>query len=432
MSLLLVYQVVMLSLIGVMAGVLAVNVVTVRSLRWYKKQEFKGEQRNSPFLLRQGGRGVRLGWPEVAVCVPARNEALNIERCVRSLLAQDYAGTLRVLVLDDDSDDGTGEIVAGLAANDARLTLMPGAPLPSGWLGKNWACHQLSAGALAVGGASEQVAGYLSHNTLTDDTLLLFTDADTWHAPDALTAAVSALRHEKVGLLSVFPRQITQTFAERMSVPLTFFYVFALLPNFMVRRSHSPAYSAANGQFMLYTRAAYQAIGGHAAFRAIVLEDVRMAQAVKRAGLPTLLPDGSDVIQTRMYRSAGEVWRGFSKNVYAFFDNRLVPCLIFLVLNMAMYVVPYFFVVGTILTDFYTPEKFWLPVAQIMLSILIRGGIAQRFNLRVADALLHAVSMLYLLAIALNSVHWQHSAQATWKGRSIAANKRLEESKSTH
>ena len=136
--------------------------------------------------------------PKVSVLIPARNEARNIERCVTSLLAQDYPD-FEVLVLDDESTDGTGRLVAAIAAGQPRLKLLDGRPLEPGWTGKNWACAQLAAEA--------------------ESDLLFFTDADTHHHAKALRELVTALGGEKADLLGGFPRQEVETWGEQFIVP---------------------------------------------------------------------------------------------------------------------------------------------------------------------------------------------------------------------
>jgi len=368
-----------------MSLILVFNLVQFRLLGYYGSRWVKPSQAEPPL---------------VSVLVPARNEAGNIARCVRSLLAQSYPN-FEIIVLDDNSEDGTAAIVEMLAVPNQdpanRLRLMDGAALPEGWLGKNFACHQLS-----------QVA---------QGDLLLFTDADTLHSVSVVAKAVAALEYEQADFLSVFPRLLTETLAERLTVPLVMLYVVALLPVQLIRKSSNPAFSAANGQFMLFRREAYEEIGGHAAVRDVVLEDVVLGRRIKAFGFKQILPDGSDSVQCRMYRSAGEVWRGFSKNLFAFFNFSLLWFSLFMLLNLAAFVGPYLWLLwGWLSGQPPALEWLWLPLLQIGLTLWLRLGLAFRFGFRALDAFLQPVSILMMVAIGLNSVRWRRTG-SEWKGR---------------
>ncbi|HET9948538.1 MAG TPA: glycosyltransferase family 2 protein [Longimicrobiales bacterium] len=236
------------------------------------------------------------GAPLVSVIVPARNEAANIERCVRSLAASRYA-PFEVIVVDDRSEDDTARIVRGLDRGAAEsLRLVEGAELPGGWLGKPWACAQ---GAAVARGS-----------------LLLFTDADTTHGPELLPRAVAALAEERADLLTVVGRQRMETFWERLVQPQIFMVMLLRFPR--VERSVRNASwrdALANGQFMLFGREAYAAVGGHGAVKADVVEDLGLAQRVKRAGLALRIRSAEGDLETRMYRSLGELVAGWTKNI---------------------------------------------------------------------------------------------------------------------
>jgi chlorobactene glucosyltransferase len=235
--------------------------------------------------------------PFVSVVVPARNERLNIERCLRSLTASRYP-EFEVVVIDDRSEDETAARAAAVPAGNARdLRVIRGAELPEGWLGKPWACHQ---GADAARGE-----------------LLLFTDADTTHAPDLLGRAVAGLREERADLLTVVGRQLMETFWERLVQPHIFLMMLFRFPSFEdTARNRRWRDAIANGQFMLFPRRPYDLIGGHAAVRDEVAEDLVFAQHVKRAGLALRIRGAEDDLATRMYRSLGDLVAGWSKNLF--------------------------------------------------------------------------------------------------------------------
>ena len=343
--------------------------------------------------------------PLVSILVPARNEASNIARCVRSLLNQDYPN-YEIIVLDDLSEDATASIVEMLMLPpddpQKKLKLLRGRDLPEGWLGKNWACQQLVEAARGE--------------------FLLFTDADTSHNANTLSSAMAALYTQDGQFLSVFPLQQAVSFPERLIVPMVQLFVSGLLPTWLVARSPNPAFSAANGQFMLFNGAAYDHIGGHAAVRGVVLEDVMLGRRIKQAGFKQLLPDGRDAITCRMYRSGSEVWRGFSKNMFAFFNFKLGWLILFLLANLLAFVGPYLWLLVGWLTA-QPPEAvwLWLPLAQIILGIVLRALIAIRYSFNIFDSLLHPFSILYMTAIGINSVRWSYRA-TEWKGRKYRLN----------
>ena len=233
------------------------------------------------------------GGPLVSVIIPARNEARNIERCVRSVLATTYA-PFEVIVVDDRSDDGTAEIVEPAAGG--RLRLVRGTELPEGWFGKQWAIVQ----------------GY----RVARGELLLFTDADTRHAPELLPRAVRALQTERADLFSVLPRQEMRSFWERLIQPHVFLALETRVGNLeRVNRTRVEWNAIANGQFVLTPRSAYESVGTHAAVKNTVVDDVMLAQAYVRAGKDIFLAHAQEFMTTRMYGSLREILAGWTKNL---------------------------------------------------------------------------------------------------------------------
>jgi chlorobactene glucosyltransferase len=235
--------------------------------------------------------------PTVSVIIPARNEARNIERCVRSVLGSQY-GALEVVVVDDHSSDNTGDIARAIAKTDARLRVTAAPELPAGWFGKQWACAT---------GAGE-----------SRGELLLFTDADTNHEPDLLPRAVNAMRERNADLLTVAGHQETRSFWERVIQP----QVFALLSiryggTEHVNNAKRAEDVIANGQYILTRRGVYDSMGGHAAVKDVVAEDLALAQRYFRAGHRVALVMGTAQLSTHMYASLREIIGGWRKNIYA-------------------------------------------------------------------------------------------------------------------
>ncbi|MGI8496626.1 MAG: glycosyltransferase [Gemmatimonadaceae bacterium] len=235
--------------------------------------------------------------PLVSVIVPARNEARNIERCVRSVLATSYPA-MELIVVDDSSEDDTSRIAQGIAADDPRMRVIQAEPLPGDWFGKPWACRR---GAMEARGS-----------------VLCFTDADTWHAPELLALSVNAMRRRAADLLSVAGRQELGSFWERVVQP----QVFSLLAvryggTEVVNESSRATDKIANGQCMFFRRAAYDEVGGHDAVRQKVAEDLSLAQLVFRRGKVPLIVLGQRQLSTRMYTTLTDIVQGWMKNVYA-------------------------------------------------------------------------------------------------------------------
>jgi len=345
------------------------------------------------------------GAPSVAVLVPARNEEVHIETCLRSLLAQDYPD-FEIWLYDDASIDRTAEIAAKLAATDPRLHVVKGSiEPPEGWLGKAHACFRL----------------YEAVRASAAPAYLLFTDADVRFEPSAMAAAVAAARAVGVGLLSIFPRQITVSWAERLAVPMLLHwavYTFLPLPLAHSRRT-GHAFAAANGQFMLFAREAYEACGGHGAVRSQVLEDVGLARAVKRAGFRAVLADGGPLILTRMYDGPGEVWRGYSKNAYAFFGYSPFFLAVGIATLLALYISPVALASYALMSG--QGVVFLLALAMYLVGVAARLVLAVRFRYRVWDVWLHPVSVLFLVAICVNSMVWAMTGRGVWKDRAAGA-----------
>ena len=337
--------------------------------------------------------------PLVSVLVPARNEEENIEGCIRSLLVQTYPN-FEVLVLDDHSSDRTGEILAGLAAQDERLHILQGQDLPEGWLGKNWACQQLSQAARGE--------------------LLLFVDADTTHQPNTLSQSVSALLTEQVDLLTALPRQLVLTWGERLVVPVLYFSLMVFVPLPLAYRLRLPVFSVAIGQFMLFRRTAYERIGGYAAVRAHGADDLALAREVKTKNLPWRLADGGLHTRTRMYRNFKQVYEGFSKNLFAAFDYRVLPFLFaWLWMGYIFFRPP----LELLLTVWLAPEKtleISLCLASILEAIVLWGLAVFRFRFPRYLTLLYLPMVFMGVFIALRSVYLSLRGQSSWKGRTLA------------
>jgi hypothetical protein len=325
-----------------------------------------------PGALKHGLPGVDL--PQVSVLIPARNEETSIAAAVQSVLAS-RSVEIELLVLDDASVDGTAAIVEAIAARDARLALCAAPPLPSGWNGKQHACHILS------GHARQE--------------WLCFLDADVRLAPDALARLIASAEAQRVDLLSGFPLEETGTWLEQLLIPLIHFVLLCYLPLPGLRIfRRTRAFAAGCGQVMLVRRSAYQAGGGHAAICTTMHDGILLPRLLRQRGFRTGIADLTDVARCRMYRNAGEVWCGLGKNATEGMaaPTRILPFTIMLLFGQ---VVPALWLLSALAA--HGPLS-W-PALAVGSGYAIRAVALLRFRQSIVGALLHPVGVAILLAL---------------------------------
>lgn len=337
----------------------------------------------------------------ISAIIPARNEGESIARAVESVAAQAEVG--EVIVVNDQSTDRTGAILAGLAGHLPKLKVLDAGELPAGWVGKN---HAVSIGAAAAQGD-----------------WLLFTDADTCHFPGAARRALADAVDRDAVLVSYSPEQETETFWERALIP---FVYWRLSARFSFGRVNDPARSdaAANGQFLLILRDAYQAVGGHTAVAGAVLEDVALARNVKKAGYTIHFAAPTGVVRTRMYRSFGAMWEGWTKNLYPLMGGTAGSLIAELV-----EVLPWLEILVCVLLWSSVAHRF--EVTSWWLVLLLLAALASRLSLYAAGLYRNLYSVRYieyyvpgvcLYTSALISSWWKNTYGAvTWKGREYRA-----------
>ena len=353
---------------------------------------------NWRLLRRAGDWAPPTAWPRVSVLVPARNEDINIGGCVRSLLAQDYPDC-EVIVLDDQSCDRTGEILAELASQDRRLRVIPGLALPEGWLGKHWACQQLAESA-------------------TGD-LLFFTDADTRHEPQSLRHGIAALMAEQADLLTACPRQEVVTWAEKLVVPFFPWSILSFLPLALAYRVRTHAFCAANGQYMLFRRAAYDQIGGYAAVRTDAVDDIALARQIKAHGLSWRMALATQDVRCRMYRNSAQVFEGFTKNLFAGFGYRMLPFVLVWLWIGIVFLQPPIVLVLIAAGLLHSTYSAVMAAAGIFLAVLLWGISNARFGFPLYLALFYPVTTVLVLFIAARSMALAVRGRSTWKGRTM-------------
>jgi chlorobactene glucosyltransferase len=380
----LIYQYIVTGLLAIILLNFIANMILFRNIYNYPTAEFTGE---SP--------------PLVSILIPARNEEQNIGRCLNSLLKQDYPN-FEILVLDDNSMDYTAGIVSEISKKDNRVRLISGLPLKRGWLGKCWACHQLS---------REARGKYF-----------LFTDADTLHFKDTVSKSLAALLTSRVDGISVYPKQITVTFHERMTVPFIKFAILSFVPLILVRRAKGGFFSTGIGQFFMFSREAYFKMGGHQSVKSRILEDIYLSKQVKKAGLKFMVFDGRNNIFCRMYRNSREVFKGFSKFIYPAFNYNVVMETIAMTFFSMLFLFPFIFVPLGIFVFDWSGLILMHVFIQVFMILLLKTILAIRFKNKILDIFFTPVSVCYMLVIAVNSyLQAKHRKGLTWKGRTYGA-----------
>jgi chlorobactene glucosyltransferase len=339
---------------------------------------------------------VAKNFPRVSVLVPARNEECNIEACVASLLAQDYPD-FEVIVLDDHSTDNTPRILNRLARTGNRLKVRDGAPLPDGWLGKHWACHQL-------------------YQAATGE-LLLFVDADTRHAPDMLRASVSALIAENADLVTAFPREEVLTLGEQLLVPVIGWGIFTFVPIRLVQRMRLAALSVTIGQFMLFRRAAYEAVGGFEAVRAEIVDDISLGRNIINSGRAWRLLDGTHHVSCRMYTGFWSAVNGFGKSLFAVFDYRVLPFVVgWSVVGLA-FLTPVVALMSRWLRHPLTSLSGEEAAFAVALSIVLWMIAYRRFHFPAYLVFYYPVTLALFLLVAARSLVQTARGTTVWKDR---------------
>jgi len=325
----------------------------------------------------------------VSILIPARNEAHNIGACIESLLKQTNLSDGEIIVLDDQSDDGTSDVIREIAGSERAVRIITGTERPDGWLGKTWACHQLQAAATG--------------------SVVVFIDADVVLEPVAIAATVQTLREAKLDLVCPYPKQRAETVGERLVQPLLQWSWATTLPLGIAENSSRESLSAANGQFLTVDTKAYQRAGGHEAVKAAVLDDVELLRAVKRSGGYGTVIDGTTIATCRMYDNWSELSAGYTKSLWTAFGSLpgSIAAMVFLAI---LYLVPPI----AMFTGSVVGLVGWLA------AIVGRAVIARRTQSPLfPDAILHPFSIALLIWLTIGSWIGHRRRTLQWKGRSL-------------
>jgi glycosyltransferase involved in cell wall biosynthesis len=325
--------------------------------------------------------------PKVSILVPARNEEQNIGNLLNQLSEFSYMN-LEIIIYDDNSTDRTAEIVKNHIINNQKIRLLSGEGLPDGWLGKNYACHCLA----------EEARGEV----------LLFLDADVSVKNGLIERSLNHFQKFNLQLLSIFPKQIFKSTGEKISVPLMNWILLSFLPLIFVRILKNAAFSAANGQFMLFNSDTYKRLIPHSLFRKHRVEDIAIISYFKKQDLKTDTLLGDEHIKCRMYNGMFEAIEGFSKNIFQFFGSSIFLTLIVgIITTIAPFIAYIYF--GAIAGIIYLSG---IVLIRIFVSLASRQSVIENL------VFLLPQHLVFLLIISKGIMNYKKK-ELIWKGRNV-------------
>ena len=313
----------------------------------------------------------------VDILVPMRDEEANAEACLKSLVNSEMLDSSQIYALDDGSTDQTANLISTFKVN--KLT---GTSLPEGWLGKNWACHNL-----ARAGSGEY---------------LVFVDADVRLHPYAIASAITKMKTLGWDYISPYPKQITGSFMEKLIQPLLQWSWIASVPLRIAEKYPNRSMTIANGQFFIVKRSAYESAGGHASIAHEVLDDLELARLLVANGFKGGVADGSSVASCRMYKNSAELIDGYTKSLWKAFGGT-TGTLVALFLLVITGISPYL--------------GFGAPVVFIFLSRVLS---ALKTKSNPALAFLHPIAIIVLLYLIVLSSIRKSRGTLQWRGRAIS------------
>jgi glycosyltransferase involved in cell wall biosynthesis len=327
---------------------------------------------SAPMLIKGRCQEVEL----VSILIPARDEERNIENLLQSVLLQKGV-SFEVIILDDHSSDNTKAIASAYASKYSQIKVISGKELPMGWTGKNYACHQLAQAA--------------------NGRYLVFLDADVSIHPELISSAVRQMENKELSLLSLFCRQQTQTFGEKVTVPLMNYLLLTLLPIKLIEGHTDPIFSAACGQFMMFRADNYRLYQWHKRARGRITEDLAIMKMLKQADEKGEGLLSGTLMTCRMYTGFNDAVKGFS-------------ILLFVLFLSAIMLGP-LFILGT--------ENIYL-----ISAVLIIIGFTRFFTGRLSgentwEILLHPIQMFSFFYIGLIAIYRRYTRSVSWKGRTL-------------
>lgn len=340
--------------------------------------------------------------PLVSILVPARNEESGIRECVSSLINQDY-NNLEILVLDDNSSDKTAEIITGLSVSDNRLKLIHGSPLPARWIGKNWACQQLTA--------------------VAEGDLFLFIDADTVLSRNTVSKAVIEYSRTEADLLTIMPKRTSDSVTEKLLFNFMDWATFCWIPIKFAQNIRFPHISATFGQFMLFKKDSYLSIGGHRAIHDNPLDDFELGRMTKRSGLKWILFTGPNHVQVMPYKNNREAFQGISRSVFPALDYRISMLLGLSIGIMIIGFLPLATLTLGIINKDYDQLIMLLAIISLVFFAIPWVTICHKFEHKFFLVPLYPISISLMVIVAFHSLFTYSFGSTNWKEREITKRK---------
>ena len=339
----------------------------------------------------------------VSILIPARNEADVIESTIKSIINQSYQN-YELIILDDNSSDTTESIIQKYAKSNPKIELINGLSLPEGWLGKNWACHQLS----------EKAEGEY----------ILFIDADTNLDKFILEDSVIALQKEKIDLLSLVPGRDTKLIADHAMKKIISWFIVCWLPMKLAIKLNAPFLSATFGQFMLFKKSSFNDIGGFEAIKDNPVDDFQLGRNIKKNLFKWMLYDAVFRITTRTYNTNKDLISGYSKNIFPAVGYSIsIFVVIFLILIsfvLGSTIPIILFALGILQNQ----QLILLCISLLILLFISWGIVTIRFKYSIFTPFSFPLLISLILLLALRSFVDNVFYSSTWKGRSYRTDKK--------
>ena len=339
----------------------------------------------------------------VSILIPARDESSSIEMCLQSLSGQTYRN-LEILVLDDRSTDNTFDVVNSYGKIDSRVKVIKGSDLESGWIGKHWACNQLS--------------GFASGD------YLLFVDADTSLRPEAIRTAKILSSSQNNDLVTLMPYRSKTCVLEYFLVPFIDWIIVSWLPLKLSQKLKISFMSASFGQFMFFRRKAYLGCGGHEAVKDIPTDDMELGRRVKRTGFGWGLYAGVNLVETTSYSSTIETLLGISRSIFPALSHSFTTLILFSVCLMGLGFYPIYFIFTNLLLDYsHIGTDLGLAIVAFISILISWAMVCRSFSHGILSVPLYPLSIALMILAAFYSMVSYTFGFTAWKGRAVNVKK---------
>jgi len=334
--------------------------------------------------------------PLISILVPCRNEEENIDKCVNSLIDQDYE-KLEILLIDDNSSDNTWKKIEHLSSQNSQVKSFKGRNLPENWTGKNWACHQLS----------QKAKGEY----------LLFIDADTHLAKFSVSSGLKHMEDNSLELLTLVPKRNLFNFTDYLIWIMVSWFIFSWIPFYIAKKLPYSIFAAGFGQFLLFNREAYDKVGGHKKISNLVLDDFELARSIKTSGFNSEILDGTGSVETKGYSSSIEAVDGHAKAIFSTFRYNILLFLTAFFGLLFLFFVPWLNIVAYFFNIELSAQHILISLLSILFIFLSIFISSKAFTMSLFSAFLYPIAMLVLLFSGYRSFLSSFDGEIKWKGR---------------